>query len=116
MNEFKPGPGGPSTATVILSVAAIVAIVTTMAITHDLTSTLVVGGFITTFALQMSNRDRIDHVGKQMNGRMGELLEKTGETRELVGKAAGLVEGHAAGMVDEKGLEAARQSGPKGAA
>jgi hypothetical protein len=121
MNESKPATNGTPVATVVLSVVTIAAVVVTLVVTGDAQNTIIVGGLLMTFSMQVigniktnENRERIEHVGNQMNGRMGELLEQTGETRELVGKAAGLIEGHAAGMKDERVLQDAREGMPKG--
>ncbi len=43
---------------------------------------------------------------------MGELLEETGEAKRLAGEAAGLIKGHAAGMSDQRDIQAAREEVP----
>jgi hypothetical protein len=58
-------------------------------------------------------KQQVAHVGEQINGRMNHLLQVSGEAREMEGRATGLVEGHAAGMRDERAIQDAREEKPK---
>jgi len=135
MSDDRPTMNAPPVATVFLSVVTIAAVVATLAITHDTNTTLIVGVLVINFSMQVignrktddnrkgieetkvqiaETKQQVEHVGDQINGRMNDLLAVSGEAKELAGKAAGLVEGHAAGMIDQKELQAARDSNPNG--
>ncbi len=63
MNGYKPTD---DTADVVLYIATIAAIVTTLSITGDLNSTLVLSGFLVTFVMQRSGNRKADQTREQI--------------------------------------------------